>query len=128
MNGIVFGLLYGIPSASPRWKRTIGGNIGMGLLYSVIMSIISAGPLLPHAYVPNQGYGLFLFDGPDGRKLSFATLAWYLIYGFFLGALYQPTEVDIAVSSLAKDSVYYEESGDHTPFKLSPRLTPTQLI
>ena len=98
VNGIVFGLLYGIlfRELLPQWKRTNGGNIALGLFYSVIMSIISAGLLVPYAYVPNQGYGLFLFDGPDGWKLPFAILVWHLIYGFFLGALYQPTEVDPA--------------------------------
>jgi hypothetical protein len=43
LNGIVFGLLYGILFRElVGWKRTNGGNIGMGLLYAVIMSIISA--------------------------------------------------------------------------------------
>lgn len=93
VNGIVFGLLYGILFRElVGWKRTSGGNIQMGLLYGVIMTIISAGLLVPYAYVPEQGYGLFLFDGPDGWKLPFAILVWHLIYGFFLGALYQPTE------------------------------------
>ena len=58
------------------------------------MTIISAGLLVPYAYVPNSGYGLFLFDGPDGWKLPFAILIWHLIYGLFLGMLYQPTRVD----------------------------------
>ena len=113
VNGIVFGLLYGIlfRELLPQWKRTNGGNIALGLFYSVIMSIISAGLLVPYAYVPNQGYGLFLFDGPDGWKLPFAILVWHVIYGFFLGALYQPTEVDTAGERLADDSVvYYEET------------------
>ena len=65
LNGIVFGLLYGILFRElVGWKRTNGGNIAMGLLYALIMTIISAGLLVPYAYVPNQGYGFFLFDGP----------------------------------------------------------------
>ena len=99
-----------VPRVLPRFKRSNGGNISIGLLYAVIMSIISAGLLVPYAYVPNQGYGLFLFDGPDGWKLPFAILVWHLIYGFFLGALYQPTEVDIADEFAANDVVYYEET------------------
>jgi hypothetical protein len=90
VNGIVFAILFAVlfRDALPI-KNTFGGNISKGLLYSVIMSIISAGLLVPYAYVPNQGYGLFLFDGPDGWKLPFAILVWHLIYGFFLGVLYQ---------------------------------------
>jgi hypothetical protein len=90
VNGIVFAILFAVlfRDALPI-KNTFGGNIAKGLIYSVIMSIISAGLLVPYAYVPNQGYGLFLFDGPDGWKLPFAILVWHLIYGFFLGVLYQ---------------------------------------
>ena len=63
------------------------------------MTIISAGLLVPYAYVPNQGNGLFLFDGPDGWKLPFASLVWHQIYGFFLGTLYQTTRVDAVQSA-----------------------------
>jgi hypothetical protein len=90
VNGIVFAILYAVlfRDAVPI-KNTFGGNISKGLIYGVIMTIISAGLLVPYAYVPNQGYGLFLFDGPDGWKLPFGILVWHLIYGFFLGVLYQ---------------------------------------
>jgi len=53
------------------------------------MTIISIGLLVPYAYVPKQGYGFFSFYGPDGWKLPAGVLLWHLIYGFFLGALYQ---------------------------------------
>ena len=90
VNGIVFAILFVI-LARPLmpFKNTHGGNIASGLLYSVILSIISAGFLVPYAYVPNQGYGFFSFYGPDGWKLPFGILVWHLVYGFFLGALYQ---------------------------------------
>ncbi|HSJ60754.1 MAG TPA: hypothetical protein VK895_05935 [Jiangellaceae bacterium] len=95
VNGIVFAILFGILFREDvPIKNTHGGNILKGLVYAVIMTIISAGLLVPYAYVPNQGYGLFLFDGPDGWKLPFAILIWHLIYGLFLGLLYQPTRVD----------------------------------
>jgi hypothetical protein len=96
VNGIVFAILFGILFREDvPIKNTHGGNILKGLLYAVIMTIISAGLLVPYAYVPNQGYGFFLFDGPDGWKLPFGILIWHLIYGLFLGLLYQPTRVDV---------------------------------
>ena len=58
----------------------------------MIMTIISAGLLVPYAYVQGNGYGFFLFDGPDGWKLPAGILVWHLIYGYFLGALYQPKD------------------------------------
>ena len=95
INGIVFGVLYGVlfKDGFPL-KNTFGGNIGKGLAYGTIMTIISAGLLVPYAYVPNQGYGFFLFDGPDGWKLPFGILLWHLIYGLFLGMLWQPRRAD----------------------------------
>jgi hypothetical protein len=86
-----------------------GGNIAVGILYSVIMSIISAGLLVPYTYVPNQGYGLFLFWG-DTWKLPFGILVWHVIYGFFLSALYQPTELEPADELGGEPVVYYEET------------------
>lgn len=94
VNGIVFALLFGLIArhSLPFNKSTNGGNILNGLLYGVIMTIISAGLLVPYAYVAEQGYGFFLFDGPDGWKLPAGILVWHLIYGYFLGALYQPAD------------------------------------
>jgi hypothetical protein len=90
VNGIVFAILYAV-LALPlmRFRNTHGGNVASGLLYSFVLVIISLGLLVPYAYVPKQGYGLFAFYGPDGWKLPAAVLLWHLIYGFFLGTLYQ---------------------------------------
>ncbi len=94
VNGIVFAILYGLIArhSLPFNKDSNGGNISKGLLYGVIMTIISAGLLVPYAYVQGNGYGFFLFDGPDGWKLPAGILVWHLIYGYFLGALYQPKD------------------------------------
>lgn len=91
INGIVFAVLWGIMFREDvaRWIKS---NVARGLLYGVIMTIISAGLLVPYAYVPEQGYGFFLFDGPDGWKLPFGILIWHLIYGLFLGLLWNPTQ------------------------------------
>ncbi|NNC78692.1 MAG: hypothetical protein HKN94_00950 [Acidimicrobiales bacterium] len=95
VNGIVFAVLWGILF---REDVPIKSNILKGLLYGVIMTIISAGILVPYAYVPEQGYGLFLFDGPDGWKLPFGILLWHLIYGLFLGMLWNPKDEEVAAA------------------------------
>ena len=95
INGIVFAVLWGILFREDvPIIRTFGGNILKGLLYGVIMTLISAGLRVPYAYVPEQGYGFFLFDGPDGWKLPLGILIWHLIYGLFLGLLWNPTDSD----------------------------------
>lgn len=96
INGIVFAVMYGVIArhSLPFDGKTNKGNILKGLTYGVIMTIISAGLLVPYAYVQNNGYGLFLFDGPDGWKLPAGILVWHLIYGYLLGQLYQPSDED----------------------------------
>jgi hypothetical protein len=90
VNGIVFAILYAV-LARPMmpFRNTHAGNVLSGLLYGIVMTIISIGLLVPYAYVPKQGYGFFTFYGPDGWKLPAGVLIWHLIYGFFLGTLYQ---------------------------------------
>lgn len=97
VNGIVFAMLWGIMFREDvaKWVKS---NVARGLLYGVIMTIISAGLLVPYAYVPEQGYGFFLFDGPDGWKLPFGILVWHLIYGLFLGMLWNPTDDEPATA------------------------------
>ena len=90
VNGIVFAILYAVLALPMmRFRNTHGGNVASGLLYSVVLTVISLGVLVPYAYVPKQGYGFFSFYGPDGWKLPAAVLIWHLIYGFFLGTLFQ---------------------------------------
>ena len=90
INGIVFAILYAVLALPMmRFRNTHAGNVASGLLYSVVLTVISLGVLVPYAYVPKQGYGFFSFYGPDGWKLPAAVLLWHLIYGFFLGTLYQ---------------------------------------
>jgi hypothetical protein len=90
VNGIVFAILYAVLALPMMpFRNTHSGNVARGLLYSVVLTVISLGILVPYAYVPKQGYGFFAFSGPDGWKLPAAVLLWHLIYGFFLGTLFQ---------------------------------------
>ncbi len=95
INGIVFTLLFGVvfrPALRFAYNRV--GHLLAGLTYGFILSVISIGLLVPYAYVANQGFGFFLFDGPDGWKLPFAVVLWHLIYGYFIGLLWQPADND----------------------------------
>ena len=95
VNGIVFAILYAVLALPIMpFRNTHGGNVARGLLYSVVLTVISLGVLVPYAYVPEQGYGLVAFSGPDGWKLPAAVLLWHLIYGFFLGTLFQLRKAD----------------------------------
>lgn len=93
LNGLVFAFLYAamVRPAMPL-PNTHVGNVLKGVIYGLVMTIISIGVLVPYAYVPHQGYGFFSFSGPDGWKLPAGVLVWHLIYGFLLGTLYQPKD------------------------------------
>lgn len=97
VNGVIFAVLWAVMFREDVAKW-IPSNVARGLVYGSIMTIISAGLLVPYAYVPEQGYGLFLFDGPDGWKLPFGILLWHLIYGLFLGLLYDPEPAPVSES------------------------------
>jgi hypothetical protein len=97
INGIVFAILYAVLALPLMpFKNTMGGNILSGLLYALVMTILSVGLLVPYAYAPKSGYGFFSFYTPDGWKLPAGVLLWHLIYGFFLGMLFQVKDDDPA--------------------------------
>ena len=91
VDGVVFALLFGImvrsriPLPNTKW-----GNIGKGMVYGTVLALISAGLLVPYAYVPKSGFGVFSFGTHDGWKLPASILLFHWVYGYFLGALYTP--------------------------------------
>jgi hypothetical protein len=105
-NGMVFALLFVVL----LWRKiplpnTSIGNLWRGLAYGILLAILSAGVLVPYVYFAKQGLDPFSFgipfalEQPTGAKytdigwrLPFAILVWHLVYGFFLGALYDPSE------------------------------------
>jgi hypothetical protein len=91
VNGIVFCILFGVIAHK---AIPVANHVVKGLIYGVIMTIISIGFLVPYAYAPKQGYGLFSFDTPNGWKLPAGVLLWHLIYGAVIGLLYQPKNND----------------------------------
>jgi hypothetical protein len=92
VDGVVFTILYVvlIYGRLPL-PRTDAGDLGKGLIYGAVLGLISMGFLVPYVYGPKSGYGFFSFYTPDGWKLPFAILIWHLVYGFFVGTLYNPS-------------------------------------
>ncbi len=88
VNGIVFTILFGMVARA----KLPGSHVIKGVLYGVVLAIVSVGFLVPYAYVPKMGYGLFLMDGPDGWKLPAGVMLWHVIWGFLIGTLYQPKD------------------------------------
>jgi hypothetical protein len=98
IDGIVFAFMF-VLLIHPRipLPNTSSGNLVKAVGYSIVLAVISAGFLIPYVYYPHSGVGLFSFDAATtfgladaGWKLPAAILLWHLIYGFFLGTLYNP--------------------------------------
>ena len=110
IDSVVFALLFVILV----WRliplhNTSTGNVGKGVIYSLGLAVISAGVLVPYVYFQKVGLDPFSFGIPFplpqpssaaaqaamyqdiGWKLPLAILVWHLVYGFFLGALYDPS-------------------------------------
>lgn len=111
VDGVVFALLFVILVwRMIPFSNTSGGNVGKGLVYSIVLAIISMALLVPYVYYKKVGIDPFSFGLPFplpqpssalpetfplytdiGWKLPFAILVWHIPYGFFLGALYDPS-------------------------------------
>jgi hypothetical protein len=98
IDGLVFAFLFAL-LIHPRipLPNTPMGNMVKAVGYSVVLAVISAGFLVPYVYFPHAGAGIFSFDAATsfgladaGWKVPFAILLWHLVYGFFLGTLYNP--------------------------------------
>ncbi len=92
VDGLMFALLYAamIRSRIPIANTTMGG-IAKGIIWGLVLGLISIGFLIPYVYVRKSGYGLFSFYSADAWKLPVAVLLWHTIWGGLLGQMYNPT-------------------------------------
>jgi hypothetical protein len=91
VDAVIFTLLYAVlVYGRLPLPKTVGGDIGKGIIYGLILGLISMGFLVPYVYAPKQGFGFFSFYTPSGWKLPLSIALWHLTYGFLVGTLYSP--------------------------------------
>jgi hypothetical protein len=97
VNGIVFALIFAL--LAYKTLPTIGrkyASLQKGIFFGIVQTIISVGFLFPYVYAPKSGFGFFSFGAnalgtnPDHWKLPFAVLVYHMVYGGFLGLLFDP--------------------------------------
>ncbi len=90
MTGISYGLVYAflIYPLLP-FKATVLGNIGKGLIWGMILAVISAGWWVPILH-PAFNLGTFTTNAPS---ILIGIFVWHAWYGINLGALYSPLPV-----------------------------------
>jgi len=102
VNGIVFAVLfYATAHTLIPLPNTRVGDVLKAVAFSMTLTFVSVGLLIPYVYLPKQGYGLFSFTGPDGWKLPFSVLLWHLVYGLIIGTLFNPTRQQEVVAGEA---------------------------
>ena len=99
VNGVVFALVFALlayktlPSIGRRYT-----SIQKAIVFGIGQTIISVGFLFPYVYAPKSGFGFFSFGAnalgtnPDHWKLPFAVLVYHIVYGGFLGLLFDPRQ------------------------------------
>jgi len=92
LDGLVFALLFAL-LVHPKLplRNSSAGNLVKGMLYGTVLAVVSIGFMVPYVYFPHSGAGLFTTG--FGFKLIFAVFLWHWAYGFFLGTVYDPSEV-----------------------------------
>jgi hypothetical protein len=92
--GVSFALIYAfgiyplIPIAS-----TVLGNIAKAIIWGLILGTLSAVwwiNLFPNLAGPGKSAGIFMTNLPIGWLV--AVYLWHIVYGFNLGAFYQPKD------------------------------------
>jgi hypothetical protein len=93
-NGIIFAVMYALVVHSKLrfLPNSSGGNIAKGMVYGILLALFSGLFMVPYVYYPHSGAG-FLSLG-FGFKTVLAVVVWHLIYGFFLGSVYNPKNRD----------------------------------
>ena len=97
-QGLSFALIFafGIHPLLPI-KNSIAGNFAKAIIWGLILGTLSAVwwiNLFPNLAGPGVNAGLFFSNfGPDQMKWVVAVYLWHIVYGFTLGAFYQPNDI-----------------------------------
>jgi hypothetical protein len=105
-QGVAFALIFafGIHPLLPI-ANTVTGNLIKAIIWGLILATLSAVwwiNLFPNLAGPGVNAGIFLSNfGPDQLKWLIAVYLWHIVYGFNLGAFYQPNVPAAATESRA---------------------------
>jgi hypothetical protein len=100
-QGVAFALIFafGIHPMLPI-ANTLRGNFIKAIIWGLILGTLSALwwiNLFPNLAGPGLNAGFFFSNfGPDQLKWLVAVYLWHIVYGFNLGAFYQPKDIPAA--------------------------------
>lgn len=100
-QGVAFALIFafGIHPLLPI-ANTLRGNFIKAIIWGLILGTLSAVwwiNLFPNLFGPGVNAGIFMTNVPaaagDWWKWLIAVYLWHIVYGFNLGAFYQPKDI-----------------------------------
>lgn len=89
LNGIAFVVVFAF-LVYPKlpFRNTNTGNFLKAMVFSLVLTLISVGLLVPFIYQPGAGFGFLSFG--HGWKFPFAVLVWHLFLGVHIAGVVQP--------------------------------------
>ena len=103
-QGVCFALIFafGIHPLLPI-PNTLIGNFAKAIIWGLILGTLSALwwiNLFPNLAGPGLNAGFFFSNfGPDQLKWVVAVYLWHIVYGFTLGAFYQPKDIPVTAET-----------------------------
>jgi hypothetical protein len=100
-QGVAFALIYafGIYPLIPIGS-TMAGNFAKAIIWGLILATLSAVwwiNLFPNLAGEGVSAGIFMANlGADQLKWVIAVYLWHIVYGFHLGAFFQPRDIPVA--------------------------------
>ena len=97
-QGVAFALIFafGIHPLLPM-ANTVSGNIIKAIIWGLVLATLSSVwwiNLFGNLFGPGTSAGIFFANaGPDALKWLISVYLWHIVYGFNLGAFYQPKDM-----------------------------------
>ncbi|HYN69052.1 MAG TPA: hypothetical protein VEX41_02430 [Candidatus Eisenbacteria bacterium] len=104
--GVSFSVIFafGIAPLIP-FRESLGGNIAKAIVWGLALATLSCVwwiNLFENLAGPGVNAGIFMSNfGPDQLKWVAAVYLWHIVYGFNLGAIYNPAPVPVTESEMA---------------------------
>lgn len=91
LDGIFFALVFAIGIAPyVPIRATLLGNLAKGVLFGIVLAIVSLSIMTPFIYAPARGSVAGLFSSNFGLVYIVSVFVFHIVYGLNLGLIYNP--------------------------------------
>ena len=91
LDGIFFALVFAIGLAPYiRIRGTLLGNLAKGVIFGVVLALVSLTVMTPLVYAPARGSVAGVFSSNFGGVYIASVFVFHIVYGLHLGLIYNP--------------------------------------